>query len=275
MKKGEIAANVFEVMDAEPLAELAGGELVVPVADLAGLSLVPWFCDASVQWGFRLSAPDRKLPKSLLKKVNDSYITATESGAVLIGVPGDGIEPSTYTLFPLAAAIAAVVEPGMRLEFAAANLGIVKRDWEVEAETSSRCGNQHYAGTVDDHRNWVIQRSTPALSVQALETALGCGRMVAENGPWPVKDRGDAFDLVMTWIQSPQANINPMAVGRFVSVRDGAFVNSDAGMVRKLCGLGLAYFRRRLPDGPYQWSDPGVSRHSVQQLEQVAHAIAG
>src|SRR5262245_35796998 len=113
MKKTAIAMKVFEAMDSVPLAELVGGEMVMPIVDLAGLSLVPWFCDASVQWALRLTKPGSKLQKSLLKKVNDSFITATEAGAVLVGVPGDGIEPSTYTLCPLVEAVAKVAEPGM------------------------------------------------------------------------------------------------------------------------------------------------------------------
>jgi hypothetical protein len=131
MRKTEIATKVFEAMDAVPPVDIIGGELVVPIADLAGLALVPWFCDESVQWALRLSMPGRALKKTLLKKVNDSFIAATEEGAVLIGVPGDGIEPSTYTLFPLVEAVAQVVEPGMMLELAAANLGVVKRDLRV------------------------------------------------------------------------------------------------------------------------------------------------
>ena len=85
MKKTEIAMKVFEVMGAIPLVDLVDGTLAVSIADLAGLSLVPWFCDASIQWALRLTMPGSKLKKSLLKKVNDSFIAATEAGAVLIG----------------------------------------------------------------------------------------------------------------------------------------------------------------------------------------------
>lgn len=197
MKKTEIAVKVFEVMDSVPLTDIVGGELAVSVTDLAGLSLVPWFCDASVQWAFRLTIPGSKLKKSLLKKVNDSFITATEAGAVLIGVPGDGIAPSTYTLFPLAEAIAQVVQPGMVLELATANLGVVKRDWEVKAETSTLYGNQRYIGTVDRQCRWVITQTAPTLTFAALQIALKCGRMVVGNDPWEVQDTAEAYAVMM------------------------------------------------------------------------------
>lgn len=275
MKKTDIAAKVFEAMDSRPLAEIDGGDVVVPVTELAGLSQVPWFCDASVQWAFRITAPGTALTKSLLKNVNDSFISATEAGAVLIGVPGDGIEPSTFTLFPLAEAIAKAVRPGMTLELAAANLGVVKRDWEVRAETRTTHGNQRYVGTVDPHGRWAIGRSTPALTRTVLDAALGCGRMVATDGPWTVDDTAQAYAVLMQWLSSPQANINPMAVKRSIVLGDGAFTNSDPRMVRKLCGLGLGFFRHRFAGGPYRWEDPGPSRHTVQQLEEVARAVVG
>lgn len=57
MKKTEIATRVLEVMDQVPLTPLTGGPLPVPLEALAGLSLVPWFCDLSVHWALRLTAP--------------------------------------------------------------------------------------------------------------------------------------------------------------------------------------------------------------------------
>ena len=275
MKKTEIAAKVFEAVDPLPLAEIGGGNLVVPVTDLAGLSLVPWFCDASVQWALRIAMPGKILKKSLLKKVNDSFIAATEDGAVLVGIPGDGIEPSTFTLFPLAEAVANVVQPGMSLELAAANLGVLKRDWEVRAETSTTDGNQRYFGAVDAQGQWAISRSTPALTVAELDAALGCGRMVAKNGPWTVKDKSHAYAVVMQWLRSPQSNVNPMAVKAFVALKDGAFTNSDPGMVRKLCGLGLGFFREQLPGGPFHWDDSEPLRETLQELEAVTRAVVG
>jgi hypothetical protein len=275
MKKTEIAMKVFEAMDAVPLADLIGGELGVPITDLAGLALVPWFCDASVQWALRLTRPGSKLKKSLLKKVNDSFITANEAGAILVGVPGDGIEPSTFTLFPLVEAVAQRVQSGVVLELATANLGVVKRDWEVKAETNTPHGNQRYVGAVDGQGRWVITQTTPALTVAALNTALSCGRMVACNGPWAVQDKSEAYAVVMQWLGSPEANVNPMAVQRCIVLKDGAFMNSDPGMTRKLYGLGLGFFRHRLADGPFRWPQPAPSRHTIQQLEEVARAVVG
>ena len=128
----------------------------MPIVDLAGLSLVPWFCDASLQWALRLTLPGRKLKKSLLKKVHDSFIAATEAGVVLVGVPGDGIEPSTYTLFPFVEAVVKVAQPGMVLELATANLGVVKRDWDVKADINTIYINYNYICKVYGQGRWVI-----------------------------------------------------------------------------------------------------------------------
>jgi hypothetical protein len=275
MKKTEIAEKVFEQMNAVPLQSLAGGELSIPIADLAGLALVPWFCDVSVQWAFRLSMPGVALKKQLLKKVKGSFVAATQAGELLVGVPGDGIEPSTYALLPLSEAIACIAQPEMRLELATANLGIVKRDWDTSAETSTPYGNQRYAGTFDGQSNWIISESTPGLDVTVLGEALNCGRMVVRNGPWDVKDKSEAYSVMMHWMESPEANINPMAVQRFITLKDCAFANSDPGMTRKLCGLGLGFFRHRLAGGPFQWPKPGPVMHSRQQLEEVARAVVG
>lgn len=196
MKKTEIASKVFEAADPVPLADLAGGELVVPIADLAGLSLVPWYCDVSVQWALRIAMPGKALGKSLLEKVGNAFISATEAGAVLVGVPGDGIEPSVDTLRPLAEAVANAAQPGMMPELAAANLGVVKRDRDAKSESNAAHGNQRYAGAVDADRRWVIRRSAPALTRAALDAALGCGRMVANNGPWTARDKVEAYVVV-------------------------------------------------------------------------------
>jgi hypothetical protein len=274
MKKSEISAAVFEKLDLRPLANISDGELRVPVADLAGLALVPWFCDESVQWALRVSQPGKALKKTLLKKINDSFISE-KNGAVLIGVPGDGIEPSTFTLFPLAESLAKVVIPGMTLELAAANLGIVKRDWEIKAETSSDFGDQRYVGDVIADSTWTITQSIPALTQNHLETALACGRMVAQKGPWKVKDRAEAAEILMHWMKSPEANINPMAVKQFIKFKNDELVNTDPGMERKLCGLGLAFFRQRLADGPFHWGSSGPQRNPDQTYQDVVTGVLG
>ena len=93
IKKTEIAARVFEMADALPLEPLHGGALAVPVADLASLSLAPWFCDVSVQWAIRITDPNGPLKKNAVGKVPNSYPSVSADGRVLIGIPGDGIEP--------------------------------------------------------------------------------------------------------------------------------------------------------------------------------------
>jgi len=274
MKKAEIATKVFEAMDEVPLLDLDGGASKIPIADLAGLSLVPWFCDISVQWAIRLTVPGKKLEKSLLK-VKGAFVTINEDGALLVGVPGDGIEPSTFVLLPLVDALAQIAQPGMKLELATANLGIVKRDWDAKAETDTPFGNQRYLGTIDADGLWTITQTTPSLSASVLADALACGRMVASNGPWTVSDKVEAHAIVMHWLGSPEANVNPMAVKAFITLKDGAFTNSDPGMTRKLCGLGLGFFRHRLGGGAFRWPAPGPTMDSVQQLEDVARIVVG
>ena len=66
-----------------------------------------------------------------------------------------------------------------------------------------------------------------------------------------------------------------MAVRRFISWQDGAFINSDPGMTRKLCGLGLGFFRHRFAGGPFRWPEPGPVMYPQAQLEEVARGVVG
>jgi len=274
MKKSEIAVNVFDTLNVLSLANIDGGPLAASLADLAALSLVPWFCEASVQWALRLTMPGSPLKKSLLKKVNGSFISE-QNGAVLIGVPGDGIEPSTYALIPQAEAVAKAITPGMTLELAAANLGIVKRDWETKAESNTTHGNHRYVGSVGPDGSWAIAQSTPALTRAQLEMAVACGRMVVRKGPWTVNNNSEAEAVLLHWLQSREANVAPMAVKRFIALKNGEFVNTDPGMDRKLCGLGLGFFRERLKDGPFRWTQPDSSWNSPQLLQDVIRTVVG
>jgi len=275
MKKVEIAARVFETMDGVLLRDLTGDAFKIPIADLAGLALVPWFCDLSIQWAVRLSVQGGPLKKSQLKAIKGAFVSITEAGALLVGVPGDGIEPATYVLLPLADALAQTAQPGMKLELATANLGVVRRDRDARAETSTPFGNQRYVGTVDDQGKWTITHCTVGLTVSALSGALDCGRMVARDGPWKVSDKSEAYSVLMHWLESPEANVNPTAVSRFITLQDGAFINGDPGMKRKLCGLGLGFFRHRLAEGPFRWPAPGPVMYTRQQLEEVARGVVG
>jgi hypothetical protein len=275
MKQADVARAVFDILDAAALVEVEGGGAREPVTDLASVALVPWYCDPSVQWAVRLTPAGAGFKQSPLKRIKGCHIAVSSAGALVIGIPGDGIEPSTYALLPLAAALAQVVEPGMRLELAAANLGTVKRDWDVKAETSTRHGDQRYSGSIDHERTWHIDQTTPSLTPATLEAALTCGRMVTRNGPWQASDRAEAYAVVLTWLGSRQANVNPKAVARFITLQNDAFLNSDPGMTRKLCGLGLAFFRHRLAGGPFQWADVGTAMHSQEEVRSVADAVVG
>ncbi len=280
IKKTEIASRAFALADALPLTTLAGGPLPVGVADVAALALVPWFCDASVQWAFRISDPAAPLKKSWLGRMANTFVSIDE-GRVLIGVPGDGIEPSTYTLQPLAEAVASAATPGMTLELATANLGMVKRDWEVRAESHTSDGNQCYAGTVAAHGVWNIERTAPAVTPAQLDTAIDCGRKAVALGPWDVKDVDEAEAILRLWLWSPQANINPMAVKRLWTLRDLRFENAGSdeerrrmgGLDRKLSGLALGYFRHRLAGGPFRWSEARSPMNTEEQVEDVVRTV--
>jgi hypothetical protein len=99
--------------------------------------------------------------------------------------------------------------------------------------------------------------------------------MVAQNGPWEARDRAEAHAVVLTWLGSRQANMNPAAVARFITLDNKTFRNSDPGMTRKLCGLGLASFRHRLAGGPLEWADVGTAIHPAEELRRVADAVVG
>jgi hypothetical protein len=163
----------------------------------------------------------------------------------------------------------------MTLELATANLGIVKRDWEVRAETSTTHGNQRYVGSVAAGGTWTIMQSTLAMTHAQLETAILCGRMAVQKGPWTVKNKSEAEAILMHWLQSWEANVAPMAVKRFIALKDGAFVNTDPGMDRKLCGLGLGFFRERLKDGPFRWEQSDPSWNPPQLLQDVVKTVLG
>jgi len=257
MKKTEIATRVFTAVSSLKLTGIKGGPLVVPLADLCGLMLIPWFCDGSIQWALRLTSHGPVFKKTSLKKAGAASVTITDSGSMLIGIPGDGIRPyMTSTFLPLCEALATVVQPGTVLELATANVGLVKLDeGTFKAETGSCHGNQHYQGTIDQDRNWVIEQSTLALSIRTLERALECGRMVAREGPWKVENKSEAFEVLMQWMQSKQANVNPMAVKHFIQLNESRFVDSGLGKDR-LCGLGLGFFRHRLAGMCFQWEPP-------------------
>jgi hypothetical protein len=286
MRKTEIAARVFAQVSSDELKDLEGGPVVVPVEDLPGLMLVPWFCDGSIQWSIRFTAAASAFKKTSLKKARAATVTITETGATLIGVPGDGIRPYlTSTFLPLGEALATALESGTVLELATANLGVVKLDeGTFKAESVSRRGNQRYLGVIDPNRNWAIQKSTLPLSAGTLERALECGRMVARNGPWRVEDKSEAFQVLMRWMESKQANINPMAVKHFIKFTESAFVDTGIGPDH-LCGLGLGFFHHRLTGTCFLWEPPNpayaksVKPQGVPGLprqesaEEVARAI--
>ncbi len=101
--------------------------------------------------------------------------------------------------------------------------------------------------------------------------------MVARNGGWKALGRNEAHAALMGWMLSRSANVNRMAVKRFISFKDGEFVNSDPGMVRLLHGLGMGFFRHRLAGGPFHWGEDTRERSAseLQAIEEIARAVLG
>ena len=84
MKKTEIATHVFAAVSSRALTDIVGGPLAVPLTDLCGLMLVPWFCEGAIQWALRLTSPGSVFKKTFLKKVGAANITIADSGASLV-----------------------------------------------------------------------------------------------------------------------------------------------------------------------------------------------
>lgn len=249
MKKAEIAVRVFATMDPLMPSLIAGGPVAMRPDALAGLSLVPWFCDLSIHWAVRLTRPGRVLAKNALPRIADVSVAATAA---------DGL-----------------AEPGLQIELATANLGTVKRDAVVKADTSSDYGNQFYRGVVNQAGQWEIAVSIPSLDAATLSLAIACGSLLPNNGPWHVQEPAEAHAILMQWLQSREANINPAAVKHFVTWRDGSFHTEDAGMVRRFHGLALGFFRHRLAGSPFRWPEAKPSFHSLPDLEATARTVIG
>jgi hypothetical protein len=276
MKRSEIAPAIYNQMDTVSLLPVRDGGLSIPIRDLAALSLIPWFCDVSIQWAVRIKLPAADFKKSPFRRVNGTISALIAPDTILIGVPGDGINPSTYCMVPLAEAIQEQAMEGMTIELASANLGIVKRDSEAPAETRSDCGNQRYAGVVDRNGNWHIAATTLQLDAQALDTAIGAARMFVDGGPWRAGSEQEAQAALKGWLVSPQANVNPLVVKTLVRYRDGAFTTLMNTIDSKLYGLALGFFRERLKTGPFSWDDSQpYPIPEDDELDSVAAAVFG
>jgi hypothetical protein len=162
-RKTDIAGRVFAVADSTLTTPVTGGPVNVKVVDLAALAVVPWFGDPGVQWAVRITDPSGPLKNNAIPKIPETFV-GTADGSLLIGVPGEGVEPPAQTLRPLAEVIFLAAASGSKLELAAANPGV----------------SQHhlYVGTIGDGGTWTIQRSTPAITRADLEAALDRGRSV-------------------------------------------------------------------------------------------------
>lgn len=278
MKSSEIAPRVLAAVADLPLHDVADPP-PLRITDLAALALVPWFSDLSVQWTIRLAAPGTPLKKTLVKKVNDASIAVAGDGALLIGIPGDGLQPSTHTVAPIAAQLEHVATPGMTLELVTANLGEVLLDESVEADAVTAFGNQRYVGTIGDGGTWRLTGATPTGDGAWLRRALDAARLAIGRGPWTVRNAAEARAIVLQYALSRTTSRN--YIKKYLTFRADALV-----MGKELAGqehaLALAVFRERLAGGPFGWT-PFVAEAEMfdtaeqtqAKMEAIADGIVG
>jgi hypothetical protein len=277
MKKSEIASLVFSKIDRLPLHPL-DKPCSLKLADFPALALLPWWCEICVQWAVRMTSSGEALKKKMLPKVNQVFIAETD-GALLAGIPGDGIDAPLWALTPLGDALAKSCKPGMTLELACANLGVVNRDWQVKGESQTTHGNQRYRGRIEADGTWQIVEASLQLKHADLEQAISIAKMVLSKGPFTVRSRDEAAAIVEIWIKSAEGNVNPDYVKTVLKLAGDRFNFSQEQDNRRLCGLGLGYFRHRFDKGPFTWNrelPPGYAALCPpEKVEQVLAACLG
>lgn len=255
MRKTAIAPTIIARHDRKASRLVGDGPLAVAVAELLPLSLVPFYCDVSVHWAFRLTRTDRPFTRAPSTS-SHATIALGRDGSVLIGVSGDGSSPPIHTLRAVVALIGEEARPGMVVELATANLGVVLRDRQVKAPTRGAFGAQRYVGTVDARGRLSIERATPTLTRDQLVRALECARVAVTPGPWKVKSKAEAHAIIVEAVTSPTSNINGRAVGDAIVLEGKQLVNHEPKLADKIYALGLGFFRHRMAGGPFRWTEP-------------------
>jgi len=248
----DIAPGLSKQLAGTTPAAIAGGPVALHGSDLFALSLIPYFCDPSVQFALILRAPagatlDRKALKMKF------ILVAEADGDVVVSIPGDGIYPPQLLFTNVAAAIARAAPSGTTIELRAANIGTVNRDWVVKAETGSVAGNHRYRGTIGAGGSLTIEASYPAVDAGSLTAAAAIGRTVAAMGPWEARDRDEAAAVVRDVLDRRSANINAAFIKVAVRVDGGRIVTAPAydQPPSKHFALGMALFRLRFANGPW------------------------
>jgi hypothetical protein len=77
--------------------------------------------------------------------------------------------------------------------------------------------------------------------------------MVLSKGPFVVHDRDEAAAILELWIRSWEPNVNPDYVKQVTRLAANHFQFTQPQDDRRLCGLGLGYFRHRFDKGPFTW----------------------
>ena len=260
MKLTEIAPKVLEVLKSTTAVPVAGGFFETSLSSISALSLIPYYCDPGVQWILLVRPPaDAKLDAKLLRGIKGVGRDEAK-GELRIGVPGDGLQPALHLFQPLATALTAL-PVGSGLELCAANLGTVRRDNHVKAETALRAGNQRYVGSIMDGGQWRISHSYPAVSAEALRCAVEIGQRVETQGPWEAKTHAEAVRLVEMALGSLAFNVSADYFRKFIRVK-GKQILLGSELARKHPGVGMVFFRLRFADGPWD-------AHSFQQFDEA------
>jgi hypothetical protein len=276
----DIVPGLAKRLAGSKAAAIAGGPVALHVSDLFSLSLIPYYCDPSVQFALILRAPkSAKLDRKALKM---KFILVSEAdGEIVISIPGDGIYPPQLLFTKVAAAIAQAAPPGTTIELRAANIGTVNRDWVVKSETASSAGDHRYSGTIGEHATLTIDASHPKVDAAALTAAVAIGRTVLSNGPWVARDRDEAAAVVRNMLDRRSANINEAFVRVAVRVEGGRIVTQPSfdQPPTKHFALGMELFRLRFANGP--WDVKTVSAVDYYgmlteaQKDEVMKAVLG
>lgn len=249
MKVSEIAGKVLGALRSTKPAAVAGGPLETPLSSLAALSLVPYACDPSVQWAVIARAPQgAKLDAKPLRGVK-GFGLEDAKGALLVSIPGDGLHPAFCLLQPLAKALQSL-PAGAELELCAANLGVVRRDREVKADTALTAGNQRFSGKVVAGGRWAIAETSPAVSADDLRAAIEIGESAMGQSPWAAKTPKDAVQVARMALMSLALNISAPYFRKYVRVK-GKQVLLGKELESRHAGLGMIFVRQRFADGPW------------------------
>jgi hypothetical protein len=274
----DIVPGIAAGLQGRAAMPIEGGVVEMKLDELPALALIPFYCDLSVQYAVHVRGKAKLDKKALKVKFTGLFEV---DGEYALAIPGDGIMPPLRVGATVATAIAAAAPPGTRIELRTANLGKVTRDRTVKAETVLASGNQRYAGELGEGGVWRIDHAYPAVTALQLAGALEIGRTVLAKGPWRMRDRDEAAATVRGMLDSRTANINDHFVKQAVRV-DGSSLVLWPVFDRepsKHFALGMALFRRRFADGPWDIAS-GLAQDKLgmtteDQKDEIMNTVLG